>query len=129
MILDRMKQAGWTPGPSASELQVADIEIELGVTFPPDYREFLMAAGGKPPKGAWRGLWHIDDLISLNTNLPLFRWFGGLVGFGNEGFTVYAFDFRRTSPSVVSLGLSSSDWADAVPEADSFEEWLEETLR
>ena len=31
-------------------------------------------------------------------------------------------------PPLVSLGLSSSDWADVQVEANSFGEWLESTL-
>ena len=52
----------------------------------------------------------------------------GLIGIGNEGFIVYALDFRNVFPVPVTVGLSSSDWEDVTPLADSFAEWLEGTL-
>lgn len=113
----------------ATEAEIAAVERSLGVPLPADHREFLRAAGGASTAPTWRGLWRVDELVSLNENLPLFRWFGGLVGFGNEGFVVYAFDYRRgPDPALVSLGLSSSDWADVSPLAPTFSDWLEGTL-
>jgi hypothetical protein len=50
------------------------------------------------------------------------------VGIGNDGFLVYAFDFRSNPPVVVSLGMSSSLWEDVVTDADTFSEWLERRL-
>ncbi len=52
----------------------------------------------------------------------------GLFGIGNDGFLVYAFDFRGAGPVVASLGLSSSLWDDVVTDADTFSEWLERRL-
>ena len=113
----------------ASEAEIAAVERDLGVPLPADHRRFLLAAGGTSAAPAWRGLWRVDELVSLNANLPLFRWFGGLVGIGNEGFVVYALDYRRgPDPALVSVGLSSSDWTDVSPLAPTFAEWLEGTL-
>ena len=47
---------------------------------------------------------------------------------GNDGFLVYALDYRESPPVISSLGLSSSVWEDVVVEADTFTEWLERRL-
>ncbi|MGH7152082.1 MAG: SMI1/KNR4 family protein, partial [Planctomycetota bacterium] len=109
---------------------IAAAEAELGVPFPAAYRRFLLLAGGANRAPAWRGLWRIDELVSLNRSLPVFRGFGGLLGVGNEGFLVYALDYRAGAedPPLVSVGLSSSDPSDVSRLAERFEDWLEETL-
>jgi len=121
--------AGWKPGEAAREIAISAAEIDLGVTLPSDYRAFLTEAGGSIAGDRWRGLWTVAEVVSLNRHMPVFRWFKGLVGIGNEGFLVYAIDFREPGPPpVVSVGLSSSDPEDIQREANSFLEWLEETL-
>lgn len=107
---------------SPIERRLEAAEIELGIAWPEDYKHFFVSLNGRP---APFGLWHPDELVSLNIHLPLFQWFKGLVGIGSEGFTVVAFDYRNArAPAVVSVGLSSSDGSDVTPEADSFGEWL-----
>lgn len=127
--LDRLRAAGWRAGRPLDPTRIEMAELELGLRLPEEYRDFLLAEGVDPPAPTWRGLWCVDQLISLNRHFPVFRWFGGLVGIGNEGFLVLALDFRRPDLTpVVSLGLSSSDWRDVDREGASFVEWLESTL-
>src|SRR4029079_2458226 len=45
-LLQRMAQRGWKHGGPASEESIARIEKEFDITFPPDYRVYLAAAGG-----------------------------------------------------------------------------------
>lgn len=130
-IFRQMLDAGWRPAGSVTEARIAGAESELGVLFPGDYRAFLERAGSTPESEAarWYGLWGIEEVVSLNRTMPVFRWFPGIVGIGNRGFIVYALDYRAgIPPSVVSLGLSSSDPEDIRHEGDSFSEWLVETL-
>ncbi len=127
-FVDRMRRAGWKPGPVVTLAEVDAAEMHLGVMLPPAYREFLVAAGRTPAETSWRGLWNVDDLISLNRSLPVFQWFGGLIGIANEGFTVHAMNYREPHVPVVMFGMSSSDWAEVSCVAASFEEWLEESL-
>lgn len=104
------------------------LEMQLGIPLPSDYRAFLRLAGGEHSP-SWRGLWRVHEVASLNQHLPVFQWFQGLIGFGNEGFVVYAFDYRRgPRPTVATVGLSCSEPEDVNTEADTFEEWLERTL-
>lgn len=116
------------PHVQAAAAEVQSLEIDLGLPLPADYREFLLLAGG-PTSPSWRGLWRVHEVLSLNRHLPVFQWFQGLIGFGNEGFVVYALDYRGGPlPVVVSVGLSASEPEDIVSEAGSFVEWLEGTL-
>jgi len=129
ILVAEMRSRGAPLSTTCAEPAVRALEAELRVPLPPDYRAFLLEAGGASSRGIWRGLWKIDEIASLNKNLPVFQWFGGLIGFGNEGFSMYAFDYRRGPlPSVVMLGLSSSDWDDVTQEARTFEEWVRGSL-
>ena len=129
ILVAEMRSKGASLGVKCAEPAVRALEAQLRVPLPQDYRAFLMEAGGATPRGIWRGLWKIDEIASLNRVLPVFQWFGGLIGFGNEGFLVYAFDYRRGPlPSVVMLGLSSSDLDDVTQEAQTFEEWVRGSL-
>ncbi len=129
-LLERLLRAAGAGALGANEEEVAAAEAELGVPFPAAYRRFLLLAGGASRAPAWRGLWRVDELVSLNRSLPVFRWFGGLLGIGNEGFLVYALDYRAGAeePPLVSVGLSSSDPSDVAPVAERFADWLGETL-
>jgi hypothetical protein len=120
-----MMAVGWRPGEAVQELRVGAVEADLGIEFPADYRAFLLETGA----ARWRGLWGVDEIVSLNRTMPVFRAFRGIVGIGSEGFFVVAFDFRGPGlPPLISVGLSSSDPDDIQKEADSFLEWLETTL-
>ncbi|MBI3269851.1 MAG: SMI1/KNR4 family protein [Planctomycetes bacterium] len=128
-ILRRLATLGWHPGLPTSAEQLEAVESDLRVPLPYDYRCYLAAVGRGSGRPSWRGLWHIDEIVSLNRTLPVFHWFGGVIGIGNEGFFVYALDYRHgLPPSLVSLGLSCSEPDDVEKEGDSFLEWLERTL-
>lgn len=118
----------WRFGPAVTPGEILKAETMLGVSFPEDYREFLQMGGLRQGGEAFRGMWQVKDMVSLNQSMPVFKRFKGIVGIGNEGFMVYAFDFRYSPPPVVSLGLSSSDWADITVEAATFEKWLRDSL-
>jgi hypothetical protein len=123
-LLREAARKGWRSGVETSPAEIQRVEQELNVAFPEDYREFVRQGGLE----GFRGLWGPGDLVSLNRSMPVFKWFGGLVGIGNEGFNVYAYDFRSNPPIVVAVGWSSSDWADVTREADTFAQWLRESL-
>jgi len=129
-VLKLMIARGWRPGGPATEDAVARLETEFDVTLPVDYRDYLLAAGGGQSVApeAYTGLWPLRIIASLNRRMRIPWNFPGLFGIGNDGFLVYAFDFRGDSPVVASLGLSSSVWEDVVTETDTFTEWLERRL-
>ena len=125
-----MSARGWKHGGPAAEETVARVEAEFDVTLPDDYRVYLRAAGGGESTApeSYTGLWPIKALSIFNRRYRIPWNFPGLFGIGNDGFIVYVIDFRRKSPVIASLGLSSSIWDDVETDADSFVEWLERRL-
>jgi hypothetical protein len=126
-LLGRLRAAGFRSGGSAPPEDVVRFESEFDVSLPPDYREYLLVAGGGPslaPESV-TGLWPLASLPVFNRRYRIPWNFPGLLGIGNDGFLVYAYDFRVSPPVIASLGLSSSIWDDVVTDADTFAEWLE----
>src|SRR5262245_35520345 len=124
-FVQSLMKKGWKPNPPASSIQLINLERQYGVRFPHDFREFFGFSNGGGPRAAvaYRGLMNLAELPLFNSQYKVQHNFPGLVAFANEGFLVYALDFRRDEVVVVSLGLSSSIWDDVECEADSFCEW------
>ena len=123
----RMLAKGFRAGSPATEIQVRNLERQVG-PLPLDYRSFLLTFGGGEANApeAWRGLWRLDDLWSLNQHYHVPQNFPGLLAIGNQAFMVYALDLNNPDQApLVSLGLSSSVWDDVLKEADTFTEWLD----
>jgi len=129
-ILDLLRSKGFRAGVPSSEADILRLEKTFDLTWPQDYREYLRAAGGGPSTSpeTITGLWPVASIAEFNRSFGIPWNFPGLVGIGNDGFLVYAFDFRSSPPVIASLGLSSSIWEDVVTDADSFSEWLERRL-
>jgi hypothetical protein len=129
-LMKRMLSKGWKPGGPASDESVARIEKEFDVTFPADYRAYLIAAGGGETMApeAYTGLLPVKILAIFNRSYRIPWNFPGLFAIGNDGFLVYVLDYRTEPPVVASIGLSSSVWEDVVTETDTFSEWLERRI-
>lgn len=129
-VLKRMIARGWKPGGPAAEEAIVRLEAEFDVTLPADYRAYLRAAGGGESTApeSYTGLWPLRVIAVFNRHYRIPWNFPGLLGIGNDGFLVYAIDFRDGPPVITSLGLSSSIWDDVVTDADTFTEWLERRL-
>jgi hypothetical protein len=56
-----------TPTNNGSLEQFAEIEIELGLQFPSDYKELIVTYGD----GCWQGFWYLLNPFTKNTNLNL----------------------------------------------------------
>ena len=126
-VMRRMLRKGFRAGSPATEVHVRALERHTG-PLPADYRAFLLSFGGGEPGApeAWRGLWRLDDLWTLNRRYRLPENFPGLLAIGNQAFMLYALDLNDPDATpLVSLGLSSSVWEDVLKEADSFTEWLD----
>ena len=129
-ILDLLRVKGLRAGGPSTEAEIQRLEKTFDLTWPEDYREYLRLAGGGPATSpeTITGLWPVASIAEFNRSFRIPWNFPGLVGIGNDGFLVYAFDFRSSPPVIASLGLSSSIWEDVVTDADSFSEWLERRL-
>jgi len=129
-LMRRMRERGWKPGGPAPEGEVARVEREFDVTFPADYRAYLVAAGGGDTMApeAFTGLLPVKILPTFNRGYRIPWNFPGLFAIGNDGFLVYVIDYRGPEPVIASLGMSSSVWEDVVTETDTFAEWLERRI-
>jgi hypothetical protein len=129
-LMKRMRDRGWKPGGPAGEEAVARVEKEFDVSFPPDYRAYLVAAGGGETTApeAYTGLLPVKILSMFNRSYRIPWNFPGLFAIGNDGFLVYVIDYRGPSPVIASIGMSSSVWEDVVTETDTFAEWLERRI-
>jgi hypothetical protein len=129
-LMKRMRERGWKPGAPAGEAVVAQVEKEFDITFPADYRAYLVAAGGGETTApeAYTGLLPVKILSMFNRSYRIPWNFPGLFAIGNDGFLVYVIDYRGPSPVIASIGMSSSVWEDVVTETDTFAEWLERRI-
>jgi hypothetical protein len=129
-LMKLMRERGWKPGGPASETEVAQVEKEYDITFPADYRSYLLAAGGGDTRApeSFTGLLPVKILSLFNRSYRIPWNFPGLFAIGNDGFLVYVLDYRSQSPVVASIGMSSSVWEDVVTETDTFAEWLERRI-
>ena len=129
-LMKRMLARGWKPGGPAPDEAVSHVEKEFDITFPADYRAFLIAAGGGDTMApaAYTGLLPVKLLSLFNRSYRIPWNFPGLFAIGNDGFLVYVLDYRTEPPVVASIGLSSSVWEDVVTETDTFAEWLERRI-
>lgn len=129
-LMKRMLARGWKPGGPAPEEAVKGIEKEFDITLPPDYRAYLIAAGGGDTQApeAYTGLLPVKILSLFNRSYRIPWNFPGLFAIGNDGFLVYVLDYRTEPPVVASIGMSSSIWEDVVTETDTFAEWLERRI-
>jgi hypothetical protein len=129
-VMKRMHERGWRPGGSAAEDAVARVEKEFDVSFPADYRAYLLAAGGGDTQApeAYTGLLPVKILSLFNRSYRIPWNFPGLFAISNDGFLVYVLDYRGGAPVVASIGMSSSVWEDVVTDSDTFAEWLERRI-
>ena len=129
-LMKRMRERGWRPGGPAGEEAVARVEKEFDITFPSDYRAYLVAAGGGDTTApeAYTGLLPVKILSLFNRSYRIPWNFPGLFAIGNDGFLVYVIDYRAASSVIASIGMSSSVWEDVVTETDTFAEWLERRI-
>lgn len=129
-LMKRMRERGWKSGAPATEDAVSRVEKEFDLTFPADYRAYLLAAGGGETTApeAYTGLLPVKILSLFNRSYKIPWNFPGLFAIGNDGFLVYVLDYRAGTPVVASIGMSSSVWDDVVTETDTFFEWLERRI-
>ena len=116
----------------ATEAMIDEAERRLGQRFPADYREFLGAQNGLR---AWFGdvyiaLHSIDQVVELNEIHDHLSHQPELIHIGSDGGgEAVAFDFRQHPPAMVLVPLVSIDWSDAIFQAESFAQFMEQRRR
>lgn len=84
--------------PPAEESLIQQIETKIGVSFPADYRDFLLTSNGAEGSlgsASYIQLWRVQDIPELNSIAKASEFAPGLVLFGSDGGSMsYAFDTR-----------------------------------
>lgn len=98
--------------PPVEENRVRKVEIELGVKFPSDYKEFISFSNGAEGSIGenYLILWSIDEIIELNEAYGVNDFANGLVLFGSDGGdAAFAFDTRTKESHIVTVPFIGMD--------------------
>jgi cell wall assembly regulator SMI1 len=113
---------GATPG------LIEEVEAQLSVTLPTDYREFMAESNGvEGGVGAhsYLVLWQLEEIIPLNEAYAVREFAPGLILFGSDGGgEAYAFDARKASPTIVAVPFIGMSVEEARPLGASLLELL-----
>jgi len=118
----------------ASAGEIETFEGETEVTLPPEYCEFLrFTNGGEGFIGpnSYAMLWKIGELLQFNREYQVHEYAPGLLLFGSSGGgEAFAFDLRvEGKKSIVSVPFIGMNLSDALPLAQTFDEFLEYLAR
>lgn len=115
--------------PPATEEVLRSVELETGITFPLQYKEFMLesnGAEGSIGENSYLALWHIEEIIELNEGYNVKEYYPGLVFFGSDGGgMVYAFNYRIEGVPIMAIPLDSIHIKDAKLCGNTFEEFLQ----
>lgn len=93
--------------PPATQEQIDQLQVDLGVILPPDYVEYARATNGADGAVGVNGyvsLWPIDEVAQLNKNYRVADFAPGLVLFGSDGGgEAFAFDARDGGMEIVQV--------------------------
>jgi len=111
---------------------IDEAEKRLGQRFPDDYRDFLTARNGL---ATWFGdvyiaLYSIDQVVELNEIHGHLSHQPELIHIGSDGGgEAIAFDFRKHPPVVILVNLVSIHWSEAIFQAESFDQFMDQRRR
>ena len=97
----------------ASSGLLKSVELELGISFPDDYVEFMQDSNGI--EGAigedlYIVIWPIENIVSYNKKYAVDEFAPGLIIFGSDGGNVaYAFDKREEAMPIVEIPFIGMD--------------------
>lgn len=116
----------------AAESTIEAAENRLRQRFPDDYRTFLKSENGL---AKWYGdvylsLYAIEQVVELNEIHEHLAYQPELIHIGSDGGgEAIAFDFRQNPPTVILVNLVSTDWSEAILQAESFTEFMDQRRR
>lgn len=119
--------SGFDLSPPASERAVRDVEAELHVVLPPEYKAFLLEHdGGEGFIGdEYLAIWSIGNIVRFNREYEVDVYAPGLVMFGsNGGGDGFAFDARMTPWPVLRVDFVGMSLESSSRVADSFGAFL-----
>lgn len=127
--LVRKFTASMDRNPPATETAIRNTELEIGMTFPAEYREFMLESNGSDGsvgENSYLAIWSIEEIVPLNKDLHVEEYTPGLVFFASDGGgTAYAFDKRLKNVTIVEIPDDSIHIEDAKPCGNTFQAFLE----
>jgi hypothetical protein len=113
----------------ATKEALTKAESEIGMTFPAQYKEFMVesnGAAGRVGENSYLSIWVVEEIVSLNKDAKVEEFIPGLAFFASDGgSTAYAFDKRTESISIVEIPDDSIHIEEAVLCGNTSEEFLE----
>ncbi len=116
----------------ATESTIEAAENRLRQRFPEDYRTFLKSENGleKWFGDVYLSLYTIEQVVELNEIHEHLVYQPELIHIGSDGGgEAIAFDFRQDPPTVILVNLASTDWSEAILQAESFTEFMDQRRR
>jgi hypothetical protein len=114
------------PGISLKKIQ--EIECELGVSFPHQYKDWLTLSNGAEGfigKNEYLVLWPVEKLKTFNAGYAVEEFAPGLLLFGsNGGTTAYAFDSRVDDMPIVKVPFIGMSLEEMVVIGRTFNEFM-----
>ena len=112
-LLERIA-VSWLKNPEARIHDTERAELELGRSFPSDYRQFLLwSNGGEGYIGStYFSFWEVGRLKELNVSYRIDYYLPNILGIGTDsGGECYALDFRDdpSTPLLVQVPLGDLD--------------------
>ena len=98
--------------PSAAPSDIARCEHEAGITFPEDYKAFLLQSDGYngPVGRGYLSLWSIREFSSGNSGYELGDDMGGIFYIGsNGGPTAYGVDWSTGGPIYIAVPFAPAE--------------------
>lgn len=120
------------PQPPATAEVILAAEGRLGVTFPEDYRRFLLSQDGLKGWFAeiYLELYPVQSVVDYTEAHDHQDRFPGLVFIGGDGASeAVGYDFRKAEPPIVLVNLVSAGWHEALYQAPTFTAFMEQRAR
>lgn len=123
----------WFGNPGTTDIDIQQVELDLNVTLPHDYKQFLLwSNGGEGYIGSnYFSFWTIQELKELNASYRINHYLPGILGVGTDGGgECYALDFRSdpSAPAFVRVPLGDLDIESVIPIASSLQEGFEKAI-
>ena len=107
---------------------IKEVEKELKVNLPIEYKEFIMITNGiegEIGKNSYISLWKIEDLTILNNEYAVEKYTPGLLYIGSDGGNIaYGFD-KRNKMKLIEIPFICVDYKEIKKCGESFLDFLE----
>ena len=125
----------WMKNIGGSEHEIAEVEEHFGISFPIEYKRFLLWSDGGEgfigksdlTQGDYAMLWRASEIIRWNVGYDIPRYLQQIIGIGsNGGGNCFAFDFRNptSEPSILTFDFIDGGHESLRRAAHCFRKWF-----